>query len=273
MAGDLRTCRARLARAKAALDDLTRRSEAFIEDEPYRIEIEPAVGPPGAIKATLRVLKDLPDDWELEVSEIGHHLRATLDNLVYQLVIDNGHDPDELRTQFPIFADEREYRVKKGTRPAHREAMLKNVAKRNKIVIDQLQPYQAGPSQARRHPLWLLKLISDRDKHKTPHAALAIVGEPYAELTTPGLDQKVRMNFPSRPAEDGTELVQIAPSTELGTEVGGIHADVVRVFGAYHVDIDDLDRIVQKVAEIIDRFQPRLAAAPGASGWVSSQLS
>ena len=247
-----------MARAKESLDDLTRRVDAFIEDEPYRIDIEPALGPPGAIKATLRVLRDLPDDWELDVSDIGHHLRAALDNLVYQLAIDNGRDPDKSRTQFPIFADEREYRLRKGTRPAHREAMLENVAKRNKVLIDQLQPYQAGPRQARRHPLWLLKLISDRDKHKTPHAALAIVGEPYAELISPLVDQDIRISFPPRPAEDGTELFQVAPAAELGTEIGDIHAEVVLVFGTYHVDIDDLDRIAQKVAEIIDRFEHRL---------------
>jgi hypothetical protein len=188
----------------------------------------------------------------------GHHLRAALDNLIYQLVIDNGQDPDKSRTQFPIFADEREYRDRKGSRPAHREAMLKNVAKRNKGVIDQLQPYQAGPRQARRHPLWLLKLISDRDKHKTPHAALAIVGEPFVELTSPLVEETMRMSFPPRPADDGTELFQIAPSTELGTGIGDIHADVVLVFGAYHVDIDDLDRIAQKVAQIIGRFEDRL---------------
>jgi hypothetical protein len=148
--------------------------------------------------------------------------------------------------------------VRKGSRPAHREAMLENVAKRNKVLIDQLQPHQAGPRQARRHPFWLLKLISDRDKHKTPHAALAVVGEPYVELVSPLVTQNIRINFPPRPAEDGTELFQIAPATEVGTEIGDLHADVVLVFGKYHVDVDDLDRIAQKVAEIIDRFEPRL---------------
>jgi hypothetical protein len=258
VAGDLRASRARLARAKKSLDDLVRRVDAFIEDDPYRIDIEPAGRRPGAIKATFRVIKDLPDEWELDVSEIGHHLRAALDNLVYQLVIDNGHDPDTSRTQFPIFADERTYCVRQGKRPAHREAMLENVAKRNKILIDQFQPYQAGPRQARRHPLWLLKLISDRDKHKTTHAALAIVGEPHVELTSPLVDQTVRVAFPPRPADDGTELFHIAPSAEVGTEIGDIDADVVLVFGTYHVDVDDLDRIARKVAEIIDRCEPRL---------------
>jgi len=260
--GDLRTSRARLARAKEELADLTRRVDAFVIDEPYRVHTEPAEGPPGALKATLRVAKELPADWELDVSEIGHHLRAALDNLVYQLVIDNGHDPEGSRTQFPIFADEPSYRVKKGQRPAHRDQMLENVAKRNKVLIDQMQPYQAGARQARRHPLWLLKRINDRDKHKAPHAALAIAGAPYVELAAPGIEQKMRFTFPPCLAVDGTELFQIAPSIELGTEIDQIHAEISLVFGTDHIDVDDLDRIAQKVGEIIDRFEPRLASRP-----------
>jgi hypothetical protein len=107
----------------------------------------------------------------LEIGEIAHNLRSALDHLVVQLVVDNGRDPESTRTQFPIFLREDDYRQKRGRRPAHREAMLDGVAKSNKTVIDGLQPYQAGPRSARRHPLWLLREITDRDRHREPHIA------------------------------------------------------------------------------------------------------
>ena len=255
MVPDLRGPRARLARAKEGLDNLTARVDAFIDDEPYRIDVEPADGPPGAVKATLQVLKELPTDWELDVSEIGHHVRAALDNLVFQLALANRPEADQGRTQFPIFKDALDYTMRRGKRPSHRASMLEGVSNGDRNIIDGLQPYQAGAQQAEQHPLWLLKRISDRDKHQVPHAALAVVGQPYAELTSRVMpNQTIRLNFPPRVAEDGAELFQIAPDASTGSEIGDIHADVVLVFGPYHVDVDDLDRLIQKVARIIDRF-------------------
>ena len=44
-----------------------------------------------------------PQEWAAHLGEACGNARAALDHLVYALAFDAGGDPDESRTQFPIF--------------------------------------------------------------------------------------------------------------------------------------------------------------------------
>jgi hypothetical protein len=146
----------RLARADEHLATLDRERDAFLDEKNRRI-----AGPfePDTSEYVFRFAGKLPDPRiGLIVGEFGHHLRAALDNLVWQLVLLRGGTPNR-DSQFPIYASKQAY---EGDRGAPR--MLRGVIADDRAAIESIQPFQEG-DRAQGSSLALLAWLNNVDKH------------------------------------------------------------------------------------------------------------
>src|SRR3954451_18997253 len=111
-----------------------------------------------------RVNCDPPDPrLGILVSEFSHHLRATLDNLVWQLVLLRGGSPTRL-TQFPIYESRERYQSSSW--------MLRGVSADDRALIERCQPFQQGERAADAY-LAQLAWLNNMDKHRFVHVGCA----------------------------------------------------------------------------------------------------
>jgi hypothetical protein len=214
-----------------------------------------------------------PDgDWGLDLGEIVGQARSALDLLVKQLVIDGGNTPIRANA-FPIFLDYGEY-ASKGRGKSWRERMLQGVAKKHRRLIDEYQPYHAG-KQAGRDPLAILAAITNRDKHEDIHVALGVISSSTFRITQPnGMVLELSLgkedHTPFREITDGMELLGLvnqpspdAPNVEVDLDVAGVETQLV-FRGDGLVTLAEVERSIQRVAEIMERFDKRLHQPSGA---------
>lgn len=102
------------------------------------------------------------------VGDIAHNLRSALDHLIYQLSIPAGaaEPADPEAPAFPITSSSSRWRSSRGR--------LDQAPRGTKTRVERLQPYHR-----RKDPetwlLWLLREISDIDKHRLLHVAPAAI--------------------------------------------------------------------------------------------------
>ena len=270
MPADLTNARRKLVRGKDRLDDLRASVDEYMDPPPYRVETERTKL---ERRGYIYVEREPDPDWGIDLGEIAVHARSVLDLLVKQLVIDSGGEPSR-GNSFPIFLDHDEY-AGKGNRKSFRERMRKGVAKRRRRLIDEYQPYQAGGA-ARRDPLAILSAIANREKHEDLHVALGAIARATFRLTQPdGTVMDIRLDKGEHSAyrviSDGMELLGVvnkpspdAPDAKVELDVTGVETQLV-FLGDGIVTIDDMERAVQRVAEIVDRFEKRLGSIDAGS--------
>jgi hypothetical protein len=270
---DLQHIRWKLARSKEQLDALRDDITAYMDDAPYRLITEPYAdvdAPNGeAIRLKIRIDKKPPDaDWSGRIGEVAYNARSALDQLVVQLIVASGNTPRTgSRTQYPIFLSAQDYRDKsKGARQSRRDRMLEGVSSRFRRIIDDTQPYHRS-GRIDRDPLAILGTISNRDKHRQPHSCLAWMRTFSGSFVYPdgrfigvALDPRGNADSP-QPVSDGDTLVSLAPgepnarleiSDEFDVQVG-FETDT----GV--ITVDDLERVVGRISEIIDRASSKIS--------------
>jgi hypothetical protein len=84
----------RIDRADELVTELEASIRAFLSDRPYTVEERPAPNPQ-ARTFVVTSLRDIPARPRLIAGEIAHHLRASLDLLVYQLLLKAGINDEE----------------------------------------------------------------------------------------------------------------------------------------------------------------------------------
>src|SRR5688572_14525128 len=109
-------------------------------------------------RAIFRVLKQLPDEWPVALGEIIHNLRSALDHLVYEASAPDENGVPLTRTEYPIFADETEYR-KSGPRK------IRGLNDATRAFVELHQPFMNRKPKTI-SPLWLLHQLSNTDKHR-----------------------------------------------------------------------------------------------------------
>ena len=122
--------------------------------------LEPATG-----DYVFRLTAPFPISCGLLVGDFAHQTRSVLDNLIWALVTHAGH-PGVRANAFPIADTESDW--SKWTRPGKSD-WLQGIPADCRAVINALQPYQRhNPplSFAQRHPLAILREISNADKHR-----------------------------------------------------------------------------------------------------------
>jgi hypothetical protein len=154
----LEGCRARIERAKEHLQHLRSEHRAFMELDPYGLAsyTNPAAD---EFLYLARVSREPPVRWGVMAGEIVHHLRAALDNLAWQLVLDGGGTLKKGAggTGFPISRTAKDFKTNGRTK-------VKGATKEVRTSIENIQPYQ-GRDSADGHLLWVLHQLDIRDKH------------------------------------------------------------------------------------------------------------
>jgi hypothetical protein len=183
-AADLAPLHRKLARAKSDLDALRANIDAYLITEPCRIENE--------VDGTTYALRTFVDrepepEWAIDVAEIAVNARSVLDQLIWQLVIDNGAMPKAGANQFPIVVDATSYTH---GRTSKRDRMLQGVASKHRRVIDSVQPFHRGRS-ADKDPLVIVDKIAKSEKHRGGHAVLGTASACRAKLTNANNEEMV----------------------------------------------------------------------------------
>jgi hypothetical protein len=203
------------------------------------------------------------------VSEFSHHLRAALDNLLWQLVLLRGGCATT-KTQFPIYESRERYESS-----AH---LIRGISADDRALVEHYQPFQQGE---RSSDTYLAKLawLNNMDKHRFVH-----VGCARARLTpitvSYGAEGEFAGYFPWHPrfvkdvakvlrvtyvtpatSDDRTELMRVliepcGPDPQM--EMKGDEPIEVSVSDASHaVTIEELAGIRNIVWHIVNDFRPR----------------
>lgn len=152
---------AKLVRAEEHLDTLDVELEAYWDSDPGKVVRQ---FDPDDAMVTILSLKSRSPPLRLSIiiGDCIHNLRSCLDHLAWQLVLAGGSIPTT-RTAFPIFKDAGDYeREVRNGRTAHR------VPERALALIETLQPYHRRDDPTI-HPLWVLRELSNIDKHRSLH--------------------------------------------------------------------------------------------------------
>jgi hypothetical protein len=211
VAGDLKIVLAKLDRAKAhaeAFDGLVRE---FQNRKPHAIAMHTDPEPPHWVHFQWQVKETPPVDFALILGDLLSNLRATLDYLVWQLVLAAGNTPTD-RNAFPC--------VKQGTNwPSVRGDRLQGVDACSAAEIDKLQPYHRT-QDPERHLLAVLDRINNLNKHRA--LPTVVVTVPTWRFLIGGdiggreIEQRLCLDHP---IEDGVEFASYRFTPPLDHEV------------------------------------------------------
>jgi hypothetical protein len=155
--------RARLDRAHDHIEVVTRELREWLDmHAPFPTdELDPVTG---ANVVRAKLAEDIPPAWGPLIGDALHNLRSSLDHLVYALTVANTPAPLpttlERSCEFPIFSTQELFE-----RSALRA--ISGITDKAKETIAALQPYQRGEDFGL-DPLWLLRELSNIDKHRRP---------------------------------------------------------------------------------------------------------
>jgi hypothetical protein len=182
----------------------------YAELNPYRIvqdfedHIPEKSGRPGL---TWRASIDPPPPrlrLAIIAGDVLYGLRSALEHLAWALILQNGGEPSDSNpaTQFPIFL----------TAPANPPLTIRarsgGPGTAAETVLEMLQPYNGGNDPSL-HPLWLLRTLSNIDKHRTLNVVTLDLGRVVMRFTNGMTSYAVR-----RDVEDGTMIVWLLQEAE-----------------------------------------------------------
>ena len=150
---------------------------------------------------------EVPVRWSILIGEILYNLRFALDQLVWQLVLENQQTPGR-HNEFPITKDHENWQQES-------VRTLKGVSRRHQAMIGYLQPFTGGmnlPFDVSR--LKVLDGLSNIEKHR--HLVVAVIASNGIEPNTLDLDQLELGDLNSRlPFEGTTFHAKIEKGREL----------------------------------------------------------
>jgi hypothetical protein len=241
----------RLKRAEAHLNCLGADIAAYLERSPWSVPNESEFDGEWEIRR-IRIDPEPDPEWGILASEFVHHLRSTLDNLVWQLVLLKEEKPGR-KTKFPIYTDPVE-----PPSPKQLSRVLRGIRQDHRAFIEELQPYTGlhihrGPKIA----LTTLADLSNIDKHRYLHPAFGMVrkGEPPTFVAkNPGVGIEVEQFFGW--VYDGAPLLR-ARTHPPGSEVQMRGKTTIEIaIGKIGVTGPVLHRLCEEIERIVDHFAP-----------------
>ena len=166
----------KVVRAEERLANLTALIQTYSEANPTQIEkkLDPATGDR---VFRVRILSAPPVEWSIDIGEIVHGLRTSLDHLAWQAVIQNGRQPGR-DTAFPVAESEAKF-------PTLLDRCLGGVGQPFRDFVRRLRPFKGGDPI-----LWPLHQLDVIDKHRL----LIPVGAAHRSVSV-----RTRMSVPWQP--------------------------------------------------------------------------
>ena len=157
-------------------------------------------------------LPALPIEWSVVIGDIAHNYRGALEHVAWALATRGNTPPSTLseRAQnqigFPI------YECRTTFNSAIRN-VLPGVRRADIAVVRRYQPYHGGKRRSRRHAFWVLRLVSNDDKHRTIQPTFMSPQAASYELTGAPIDcaiTRIPTSFVLRqPLQIGAQLAPI----------------------------------------------------------------
>jgi hypothetical protein len=166
----------KIVRAYQKLDEFHDAVNNFIEGDPYASVIDN--NPDNEMWSVYLQMRPPPHEIAILAGEFAHNLRSALDQLAWQLVIDNRGTPNE-DTAFPIFLN----RYTDAGNP-HKVRITPKVAIPVRAIVKEVQPYVPNSAEPRYSPLGALAWLNNVDKHRTmPTLVGTLVDTTYSILS------------------------------------------------------------------------------------------
>jgi hypothetical protein len=161
MVAALDGARLKVVRAQKHLDSLKDEIRRYEQSKPYRLTVENDIHVPGFVVPTWSITAG-PDPYlSTIIGDVLCNLRSALDYVAWELAAKyvgrplDGPPAGKDWISFPIVSSQKYFR---------RDALEEYQIPASVIdEIESVQPYGGGY-----HPLWLLKLLVDSDKHRLP---------------------------------------------------------------------------------------------------------
>ena len=168
----LRHIHRKLERAREQIDAADAEARSFFQSQFYTTRIEHERKSPWWLLVVEKV-KPIPPEIGIYAGEAAHHLRSSLDHLMWFLA--NPPTPRAAKNvEFPIAHSRREFVGRRGETGIESHGGMRHkvpgVARGVRATVERLQPYRSGQCQ-HADTLGQLREISNWDKHR----ALAIV--------------------------------------------------------------------------------------------------
>lgn len=254
---------AKLRRAHTHLETLYREVNAFTNTKTHDLITE-FDEQTGEYVARVKVLRN-PNSlyWGLLLGDFISNLRASLDHLVWQLVILSGAKPGR-DNQFPIAARGTQYWcAKKDGTPSMRDRMLRGVAEEYRTRIDAIQPYRAG-RDIEYVGLVILSRLSNTDKHQIIQSAFMTVAEPSLSDFQGRSDDEdamteVQVNLGE--VQDGAEVMRARHIKADPDAKVHMHANLALEigFGDPGIRVDGLGLLYEYLRDFLKSFDPVFA--------------
>lgn len=163
----------------------------------------------GGLRHVYRAVKPPPVDrfWGVELGEVAHALRSSLDHLAWQLCVANGKTPGG-RTKFPILKDPPMSRGDDGSKVRIPLSIGKLIPAGALEIIESVQPYNRGGES------FLLSQINELDildKHIELIVTVATIWQ--ATYFGPAEDPLPKLSFSTGPLEDGKVAATVTYAT------------------------------------------------------------
>ena len=185
-----------------------------------------------------------PDHWPLLAGEAIQNLRSALDHVVWASWEDAGGIGDGDHVKFPIAVDINDFKSQAGN-------MLRGVPKPIWTLIEGAQPYQRAPTAPPDEALYVLRSLSNIDKHRTL-AAIAVAVEHEILHHRTGIEFEYKEFATNKPLGHGkTEVSWFVATSEteiLAVDVYPEFTYEVRIEG---MPMDTLVWIARRVFESV----------------------
>jgi hypothetical protein len=217
----------KLDRMQLHLDELHREFDAYRDRHPIDWG-DPEIDTSAKVATYYVHIHEEPKvQWGTILGDCVQNLRSSLDYLIYALSAapDGGPPPNADICAFPITRDRTDFDSKRTQR---RIAELDSKAQ---SLVRWWQPYRRGAAYAR-HPLWLLRELSDWDKHRLLLVATTVATSSTVNLSVPA--KGLRFWLRTEPLEDGAPVAKLDFSkaqTELFGGGATTEVEVNAVFG------------------------------------------
>jgi hypothetical protein len=199
--------RAKLEWAARHLDRLDREMERFCLSDDIRATTRRDEVTEEHV-ASIHFPRHSPPDWSLQVGDIVHNLRSSLDAVTYALSVHHSGVPSDRVArdiQFPLVDTPSEWASKK----KHVRLVKADV----QDLIELAQPYHRTDPRFK-HPLSVLRDLSNIDKHRHLHLARGAVTKSSIQLTGPDLPTGTELSGYRGPIGEHAEVARWRYATE-----------------------------------------------------------